>query len=161
MRKVSIVASRTREWTIGSWLITKCLKTDYSHVSWIFWNKEATNPRYYECTLHGGVRFTGRKFWDQRNLIVFQKDYEISEDNYQAFLDDAIDRCGEEYGLLQNIGIQISQWFSIAKNIFSTSKDTSNCSELIFNFKDYVGLRLSKNDPDLIDPKDIVEACRG
>lgn len=159
-RLVSIVASRPRKFKIGAYLIMRELKTDYSHVSWIFWNTDRTRPRYYEAIMRGGVTFTGVRHWEGRNLTVFRKDFEISELNYEILLDKAMDKCGEEYGFLQNLGIKLNKIFSFGKNIFSDSQDKSNCSELIFDFKDFVGLEIS-GDPDLITPKDIIENLRG
>lgn len=109
--------------------------------------------------IDGGVKFTGSRFWLSRNKEVFRKDFEISEENYEAFLDLAIDKCGEEYGFLQTLGIKLNSIFAFGKNIFSSSADTSNCSELIFAFKDFVKLDVNSTE-DLVTPRDIIEACR-
>ena len=161
MRMVSIVASQPIEKKIGSDLIMRELKTDYSHVSWIFWNTPRTKPRYYEAILHGGVTFTGQRHWESRNKVMFRKDFEVSEEVYDQFLDEAMDKCGEEYGFWQNIGIKLKSVFALSKNVFSNSKDTSNCSELIYIFAKFVNLHVeSEKDQDLVTPRDIVEACR-
>lgn len=161
MRLISIVASRPIEKKIGSELIMRELRTDYSHVSWIFWNSTQLKPRYYEAILHGGVVFTGQRHWESRNKIVFRKDFVVSDEVYEQFLDEAMDKCGEQYGFWQNIGIKIKSVFALSKNIFSSSKVSSNCSELIYIFSKFVNLEVkSQEDPDLVSPKDIVEACR-
>lgn len=135
------------------------MKTDYSHVSWIFWNSDNTKPRYYESVLNGGVKFTGQRPWENRNLVVFRKDFLVTDEMYETFLDEAMDMCGVEYGMWQNLGIKLASIFALAKNIFANGDDYSNCSELILKFKDKVGLHLEE-DQDLVDPRDIVEACR-
>jgi len=161
MKLISIVSSRPIEWKIGAEIIMKCLETDYSHVSWIFWNSSRTKKRYYECVLHGGVVFTGGKIWESRNKIVFRKDFEVSDEIYEQFLDEAMDKCGIEYSLLQNIGIKLKSIFALSRNLFSNGSDGSNCSELIYLFKDKVNLVLPNDiDEDSCSPKDIVEACR-
>lgn len=159
MRLVSIVASKPIERKIGSEIIMYELGTDYSHVSWIFWNTARTKPRYYEAILHGGVTFTGQRHWESRNKIVFIKHFEVTDEVYEAFLDEAMDRCGEKYGFWQNIGIKIKSVFALRRNIFSNGNDESNCSELIHSFWHFVDLELDV-DPDLVTPRDIVEACR-
>lgn len=162
MKLISIVASRPIKEKIGSKVIMFELQTDYSHVSWIFWNTARTKPRYYEAILHGGVVFTGQRHWESRNQVVFRKDFEVTEEVYENFLDSAMDKCGEQYGFWQNVGIKIKSIFALDKNIFSSSKDQSNCSELIFEFKDVVGLSIpGEKDGDLVTPRDIVEACKG
>jgi hypothetical protein len=162
MKLISIVASRPIEKKIASELIMDELGTDYSHVSWIFWNTARTKPRYYEAVLHGGVVFTGQRHWEGRNKVVFRKDFEVSESTYDQFLDEAMDKCGEQYGFWQNIGIKIKSVFALSGNLFSSSKDSSNCSELIYIFSKFVNLKVeTENDQDLVTPKHIVEACRG
>ena len=161
MKLISIVASRPHSDKIGSKIIMAELQTDYSHVSWIFWNTARTKPRYSEAVLHGGVKFTGQRHWEERNKTVFRKDFEVSEEIYEQFLDEAMDKCGEEYGFWQNLGIKIKSIFGLDRNIFSSSKDQSNCSELIFSFKAYVGLVvIGETDENLVTPRDIVEALR-
>lgn len=159
MRLVSIVASRPHYLKVGAYLIMKELHTDYSHVSWVFWNTDRTKPRFYEAAMRGGVKFTGSRFWLSRNKEVFRKDFEVSEGTYETFLDLAMDKCGEEYGFLQTLGIKLNSIFAFGKNIFSSSADTSNCSELIFAFKDFVKLDVNSTE-DLVTPRDIIEACR-
>lgn len=160
-RLISIVASRPIEWKIGAQIIMYEMQTDYSHVSWIFWNSDRTKPRYYEATMHAGVQFTGERFWKGRNKIVFQKDFEVSEEVYEKFLDSAMDKCGEAYGFWQNIGIKIKSIFALSGNVFSSNDDKSNCSELIFDFREFVNLEFKEDiDGEWVTPKDIVEACR-
>lgn len=160
MRIISIVASQPKKWHLGSYIIMKELKTDYSHVSFIFWDKQGARPFFYECVLRGGVVFTGEKFWYERNKIMFQKDFMIEELDFDLFLAEAMDKCGEKYGFWQNIGIKLSQIFGLTRNFFSKySSDKSNCSELIFSFKNYLGLKIDKNE-NLITPRDIVEAAK-
>lgn len=160
MRLISIVASRPHEKKIGSEWIMFEMGTDYSHVSWIFWNTNRTKPRYYECYLKGGVAFTGQRHWEGRNHTVFRKDFEVTDEIYELFLDSAMDKCGESYGFWQNLGIKLKVVFALDRNIFSSSKDSSNCSELIYDFKDFVGLVINGTEADLVTPKDIIEAIR-
>lgn len=161
MRFISIVASRPHKNKIGSKIIMYELQTDYSHVSWIFWNSDRTKPRYYEAVMSGGVKFTGQRHWEKRNNTVFRKDFEVSEEIYEKFLDEAMDKCGEEYGFLQNLGIKIKSIFALDRNIFASSEDKTNCSELIFSFKNYVNLIVvGETDENLVTPRDVVEACR-
>jgi uncharacterized protein YycO len=159
MRKISIVASQPIKKHTGSDIIMHFLGTNYSHVSWVFWDRSETNPFYYECVLMGGVKFTGNIYWISRNSIMFMQNFMVSDEIYDQFLKEAMDKCGEEYSLLQNIGIQIAKWYKLATNVFANGSDKSNCSELIYSFKDKVGLKID-GDPDLISPKDIVEACK-
>lgn len=110
--------------------------------------------------MSGGVKFTGRHWFESHNHIVFRKDFEVNDESYGEFLEEAMDRCGEPYGFWQNIGIKIATVFGLKKNIFSSATGESNRSELIYNFKELVDLMLPDLDADLITPKDIVEACR-
>lgn len=161
MRLISIVASRPHENKICSKIIMYDMKTDYSHVSWIFWNTPRLKPRYYEAAMGGGVKFTGQRHWEHRNLTVFRKDFEVSDEVYELFLDEAMDKCGEEYSFIQNLGIKIKSIFALDKNVFKQSADGSNCSELIFVFAKYVKLIIrGETDGNLITPKQIVESCR-
>ncbi len=158
---ISVVASRPHTRKIGSEVIMYEMGTDYSHVSWIFWNRDRTKPRYYEAAMHGGVKFTGQRHWEARNYTVFIKHFEVSDEVYEQFLDEAMDKCGEEYSLLQNLGIKIKSIFALNKNVFEQAGDGSNCSELIFVFAKYVNLEIrGETDGNLVTPKQIVESCR-
>lgn len=161
MRLLSIVASRPIHDKIGSQVIMKHLGTDYSHVSWIFWNNSRTKPYYYEAILNGGVTFTGHRHWESRNKIVFRRDFEVTQQVYDEFLDEAMDKCGEDYGFLQNLGIKLKSIFGLSSNPFTSAQFTSNCSELIYVFSRYVNLDVrTERNQDLVTPRDIVEACR-
>jgi len=160
MRFISIVASRPRKKKVGAELIMWELGTTYSHVSWVFWSRDLTKPFYYESTMHSGVTFTGEQHWRDRNQTVFIRNFEVSDDVYEEFLSSAMDRCGEEYGFLQNIGIKISNLFKLGYNIFGNGGELANCSELIYDFAKIVRLEIGIRNPDLVTPYDIVEACR-
>lgn len=159
-RAVSIVASHPHKRKIGSDLIMWELGTDYSHVSWIFWSKDLKTPFYYESTMHGGVTFTGQEHWEARNRAVFLRHFELSEDEYDEFLELAMSRCGEEYGFWQNLGIKINNLLKLGYNIFGNGGELANCSELIFDFAHLVRLEIGIRNPDLVTPYDIVEACK-
>lgn len=160
-RIISVVASQPNKWKIGSALIMWELKTDYSHVSWVFWTQDRLKPRYYECHMTGGVSFTGQRYWEGRNKVMFRRDFIVSEEKYSEFLNSAMDKCGEKYGFLQNLGIKLKSVFRFTKNIFTEAKESSNCSELIYNFKEYINLQMNPDsDEDLVTPKDIIEAIR-
>lgn len=135
------------------------LKTDYSHISFFFWNRAETQEFPYECTLNQGVTFTGRRLWHERNLVVFSKHFYLEESQNDDFLERAMDRCGTEYSNLQNLGTWLATVFALTKNVFGNGADASNCSELIYTFRDMLGFTLDKS-PDLVTPRDIVEALR-
>jgi len=67
-----------------------------------------------------------------------------------------IDHAGQEYGLMQNIGIFLSEVLGWKKNPWRSGK---NCSELIAAILQVEGYEFDKS-LDLITPKDIDEVLR-
>jgi uncharacterized protein YycO len=137
----------------------KILGTKYSHVSFLIWDDLGKKIATFECVLSGGVVVTGEKWWDQKHKVIFQHDFTIDEEKMQQFIYAAFDSCGEPYSLLQNIGIEVSKFFNLKRNIFSNGRKASNCSELVERFGKFVGLEIDVN-PDMVTPKDVVHALK-
>lgn len=158
-RYVSIVASRPIKFKPFAEIIMLAMDTDYSHVTFFFHSRTNETRFPYEATLGGGIHFTGPDVWNGKNKTVFCKTFTVTQEQYDTMLEKAMMRCGEEYGVVQNIGIKISEILRMRENVFANGKRQSNCSELVQYMAAELPLKIDIN-PDMITPKQIVEACR-
>lgn len=159
-RKVGIVASRPIHFKVGAEVIMKCLGTDYSHVTWVFFGRDNATKFYYEATMSGGVTFTGANVWEARNKYVYYYELEIDQELYDLMLELAMGLCGIKYALLQNVGLKVSEWLHLPTNYFPNGDNLMNCSELVYKFAMLCKIAKEEN-PDMVSPRDLVDYLRG
>jgi len=151
MKTITIGFSKSKKkFAIGSWLIRKWMKTPYSHVYLKFRSESLGRILIYEA-VGSGVRFIGRKIWEDHAEEVASFDIEITQENYTTLIQYCVDNAGLEYGALQNIGVVFCNLFKIKSNPFKKGK---NCSEAISDILKLEGYKFEK-ESNLIVPKDI------
>lgn len=157
MRKISFVATRPKKFMVGSWIIQKCMGTDYSHVAVLFHSSSKKEKFFpYEANSNTGVNFVGQVPWESRNKIVWEKMVDVSDESYNEILDFSMNMCGQKYALWQNIGIKICEWFKIKNNPWTKGK---NCSELVKLISDKMGYIIPV-DNNQVTPRHAVDTLR-
>jgi hypothetical protein len=126
------------------------MKTPYSHVYIKFKAETLDRTLIYEA-VGGGVRFIGSKRWEEYAKEVASFELDITDESYYQIMRYCVDNSGIDYGFWQNIGVVISNIFSLKKNPFSNGE---NCSEAIGEILGLEGYKIDK-DMNLLTPKDI------
>jgi len=157
MKTITIVFSKPQNMKlpIGSWIIRKWMKTDYSHVSVHFFSQSLDRHLIYEA-VGSGVRFVGKDLWDKHAVAVYSTELNVTEEQYVKVLQRCVDLAGIKYGLTQNIGICIAKILKLIKNPFKSAKSEENCSEIAAEVLTILGISFDKH-LDLITPKDIFD----
>lgn len=135
---------------VGSWLIRLYQGTSYSHVYLKFYSKSLDRVLIYEA-VGGGVRFVSQQVWNSKAEEVVQVSLNISDANYKTLLQYCVDHAGVKYGVLQNVGVVISELLKLKHNLFTSGV---NCSEIVAQILQLEGYTFSKN-LNLVTPKDI------
>lgn len=151
MERITIGFSKAKSpYKFGSLILRTYMRTPYSHVYIKFHSEKLNRVLIYEA-VGSGVRFIGKKSWNEHSIEVASYDIKIKQCNYIHLMQYCVDHAGYEYGFLQNIGIFISESLNIKNNYFKKGK---NCSEIIAEILSIEGYDIKK-DFNLITPKDI------
>ena len=151
METVTIGFSKSKKkFAIGSWLIRKWMRTEYSHVYIKFQSNSLNRELIYEA-VGTGLRFIGTKVWESHALEVKSYLIEVKKCNQIRLLQYCVDNAGVEYGTVQNLGIFTAKVFGNKKNKFNQGK---NCSEVIGEILKLEGYEIKK-DVNLLTPLDI------
>lgn len=158
MRTIKIGFSKSKKkFAIFSWLIRLFDKSEFSHV-FIKWNMKSGKPIIYQASGHT-VNFVGNKRFEIDNQIVYEFDFEIEDDQFDKFLDWAVDESGAPYSIRSVIGIAIAKLFKLKKNPLGGS-DSFICSKLAGYFFDvYIADMVNDNQISKMTPKDVYKLC--
>jgi hypothetical protein len=109
MRTITVCFSKAKNhpFPIGSLAIRLYLGTDYSHVSYHFLDEVTEEPVVYEA-VGAGLRFIGKRLWEDHAEIVDSYKLEVSEETYTEMHRVCILSCGKPYGYMQNLGIYLA-----------------------------------------------------
>lgn len=141
---------KNRFFPIFSWLIRLYEKTSYSHVFIRLHIQELNREVLFEA-VGPHVRMVTVKEWEKTAQEVASFDVPVSHSNYISILQYCIDHQAAGYGIMQNVGVVLADWFNLKHNPFTSGM---NCSEFIYNILKCQGYYLDKNK-NLITPKDI------
>lgn len=151
MKSIAIGFSKSKKFfPIGSLAIRAYMGTPYSHVYLKFHSESLNRELIYEA-VGAGVRFIGSKRWEEHATEVASFELDISDESYCKIMQYCIDNSGIEYGFLQNIGVVVSNFLGLKRNVFSSGE---NCSEMIGKILGLEGRDFEK-DLNLLTPKDI------
>ena len=120
---IKILQVKPKTFKIGSWLIMKNQKTDYSH--YVIKVESSKRARYFDSTFKSGVRrYAEREFRSEYDTVHSftlpvrpQKSYEI--------LSWLIAQEGKKYGIFQLIGIALNI------SLFRNGSKQVICNELV------------------------------
>jgi len=156
---MTIGFSRNKNDMIFSVILQKYMKRNYSHCFIEFdTSSHLGDNAIYHSSLSSGIGYMSKAIFEDINVIV--KYYTISmEDHvYDNIKRQLFSVCGKKYGLMQNVGIFLTNLLSAflikIKNPFTKGE---NCSEMVFRHClsiIYPSL-LDKYDPETVTPSDI------
>lgn len=144
---------------VFSWIIRVIWNTEYSHTAMSFYSTKYDKELIYHAS-GTGLNFMSKSIFLSKNIIVYKKDIEVTQEVYDAIMSKSIDLAGSEYGIVQAIGLGISHLLSkvgiIINGIFSDGRNKWICSEwsadsLSMIFPHY------KPDLDTVTPKDVYD----
>lgn len=161
MRTIKIGFS-TRKKALLARLIRKLEGTPFSH-SYIKFNPRSVDvPMVYQASslfLH----FEAAVNFNDRNVVVFEKEIEVTEEQYYDILKYCMINAAKPYSIKQLFSIlsqRIGQVFGIRiKNWAKNGESAQICSELVYRILEKVGYSLDK-DPDIVTPKDLYELVK-
>lgn len=110
-----------------------------------------------------GVSIITKPRFETSNEIMETYDIEMSIQDYRLVRNSLLSYCGENYGLMQNIGIYIVdklRRLGIKKE--NPYREGQNCSELIY--RSFISIQYPnaiKIDPDLVKPSQIRRILKG
>lgn len=139
---------------IYSYAIKKFENTDYSHVSMHFRSESLDRTIIYEA-VGPGVRFIGKKLWDEHAKIIKSFKVEVTEECYIRIMQHCVDTAGMKYGFKIALGMFLAKTFNLKENPY-TEPDIKVCSKAIGELLKEAGYVIGKSF-DLLDPKDIFE----
>lgn len=158
MRKIIIGFSKpqNKKCPVFSWAIRAFDNTEYSHV-YVKWVMKSGKPIIYQASGHD-VNFVGNKRFELKNKTIKEFSFDITDENFQIFLDWAVDESGAPYSIKQAFGIGLKKIFSLKKNPLQSSGFV--CSEIAGRLlRD--NLKLEIKDLDLVTPMDVYKLCEG
>ena len=159
MKTLTIHFSRNSKGAIFSRLLQWYVGSPISHVLVEFdTEKSLGQPFVYHSVIGTGVSLIPKKKFLLKNEIMESYTFELTVDEYRSIRNDLLNEGGEEYAMMQNLGIfiidQIRRLTRIKyKNPFKKGK---NCSELIYEkvIQKLYG-DVSKYDKDLVKHSEI------
>lgn len=158
MRKITISFTTARsKFSPFAWIIRKLWGTEYSHTAIIFHTKSLSQNLVYHASAKG-LNFMSPRVFEHYNIIIYEKDIEITDEAYSKIVEKAIYHAGEDYGILNAIGtglayllwrIGLPKW-----NPFVDGREKWICSEWV---GDVLNTAYPEFDIDLetVSPQDI------
>lgn len=161
MSKFIVGFSKPKKWKLGSWLIRKAYKTDYSHVYIKMWSEKYSRYIVYQAS-HTLVNFMSTAIFEQEAIVIKEFQLQITDDSKTKIMQFAIDNAGKPYGFLNLLGLGIKRGCELlgltGRNFLSDQKHSYVCSELIAQIlKEFHSLGQEIKDSETITPKDIYE----
>jgi hypothetical protein len=159
MSQVHILFSTQKAKVSFSSLIRLVERTPYSHVSILIKSDKLDRNLIYQANGHG-VWFIGEPAFLDKNLVVDEFCFPLTEDQKTKLLQFAIDNSGKAYSFLQLIGIgckYVGKLLGLnCKNPFSDGNDRYICVELVAEALD-IGTPCEREEMGLKDLHDILQ----
>lgn len=155
MKTVYFGFSRPNHRMLGSEVIQKYMKTDFSHTYFKF-KEELFEDHTIFHSVGKGLSYISETNFKSHNIVVIEFALAVPDDLYIELLQDCHNNAGVKYGFLQNIGIVLVDLLNrlglrINKNPID---DGINCSEWIYYLLEAVFGKWVDKDPNLITPED-------
>jgi hypothetical protein len=164
MKQITIGFSKANtSFPIFSWLILWALKTPYSHVYLKYHDDYTSRVVYYQAS-HTLVNYMGQATFLSQETVIQEFVFNVSDANFLAIQQFAIDNAGKPYGVLEIIGLAMV--IACAKvgikvnNPFKDAGSTWICDQLvagILNSCDGVNLPVGLNNMTPLDAFNLVK----
>lgn len=110
MREISIGFSTRKKWALGSWLIRKVEKTEFSH-TFISWKDEEIDRRKIFEAIGSGVRLIGNVVFKQKAKVIDLYDFEVPEEVFFWIEQYTHDQSGKPFGYKHIYGLFVMRIF--------------------------------------------------
>lgn len=162
MRTLKIGFSRNKHDKIGSLVLQKYMKRDYSHCFVIFDTaSKLGDDSVYHSAVQSGVGFMSMKVFLEDNIITKVYEIEVPDDIYFQIRKALFSECGRKYGFWQNIGVGIVDLFAkYGLNLKNPFPKYTNCSELLYRHVFQIAYNINDYDPDLVTPANVEEILK-
>ena len=140
---------------LGSWLIRAYQNTEYSHV-YIRIPKTIYPTDTILHASEGKVHKMSETQFDKRHRVVKEYSINISEELYNKVKEEIHEISGDDYGIMQNIGIALVDVMRIlfGKKIQNPWISGWNCSEFVMRIlKIIFPIEFINTDPNTVTPK--------
>lgn len=158
MREIEIVFTKSKKFfPIFSWAIMLWTGKSYSHVARKMKISFLDKPNYFQAS-EGKVNWEYEDYFSKKHKIVKTIKFEVTDAEYKSFNKSCWEQIGDEYGLLQNLGIvfvDIASFFGIKLN--NPLKKGQNCSEVLYRVIFKPKFSDLDYNPDVIKPHHIEE----
>lgn len=158
MDSIIVGFSRPKTWKPFSWLIMTAYGNPFSHAYIKFYSKSLDRWIIYQASGFS-VNFMNIQTFEDEEVIVYEKEIEITQEAKTRIIRFAMDNCGKPYGIKQVAGLG---WVRLQELLFR--KEIKNpltdgiksffCSELVALILSMVGIKLPKAPEDMA-PKDV------
>lgn len=133
MKSIIVGFSRPKKWKPFARLIMIAYKITYDHVYVKFHSNTYLRDIIYQASKMM-VNFVGTSVFESENIIVKEFSIQISDENYVALMQFAIDNAGKPYSLKEILGLGLVQLCSlfgkIIENPFKEGTNEYVCSIL-------------------------------
>ncbi len=148
---------KNNKFPIFSWAIRLVDRTPYSHV-YISWKSDSLERTLIYEASGSMVHFLSGERFNKKAKVLYEYEFEISNELRKKLLQKAVDYAGASYGIKQIFGIVLVKIFRALgrdiKNPFSDGKATWVCSELVSDLLKEIGMDIGIHQ-DNVTPKDI------
>jgi hypothetical protein len=164
MKQITIGFSKARtSFPVFSWLIMWALKIPYSHVYLKYYDDYLDRTVYYQAS-HTLVNYMGESTFLSQETVIQEYVFNVSEVNFRAIKQFAIDNAGKPYGTLEILGlacvILCAKVGLKVNNPFKDAGTTWICDQLvagILNECDGVNLPVDLNNMTPLDANNLVK----
>lgn len=151
--KFQLMFTYPRKWRFFSWIISKRLKTNYSHVAIAVYVKPTDQWRVYQAS-HGSVHCIGKERFFKKNKLVIGKDISLDRNDFFKMIGFLDNQLGVGYSEIGAIASTIPylrrlRWGVSGDNSFICSELAARAFEVGMN----VDFSLYRKHVDHIDPK--------
>lgn len=160
MKQITVGFSRPKSWKPFAWLIMTAYGTPYDHVYIKFHSDSCQRDIIYQASKMM-VNFVGTTVFESENIVVKEFKLQISDENYLALMQFAIDNAGKPYSMKEVLGlawVRINAW--VGRKIENPLKSGDSmwvCSiiadYIIQNFSE----KKSSIDYEDMSPKDVYD----
>lgn len=133
MKKLKIVFTRSKKMVpLFGWAVQLWTWKPFSHVALEVELSWLDRPMYFQAS-EGSVNYEYADHFDKKHEIVSTYELYVPEELYKQMSKKRLEHAGEQYGILQNVGIVITD---VAKllgiDMDNPWKKGKNCSELLY-----------------------------